>query len=363
MVVSFHQQNNKKMGLHIKSLKRVPLNAEKDYYIYLLDYGWKEPLIDVLYKNFEKLSDLAEESDSVIVKGPRNSHFSDEVFAWHKINGEDAENLLPAILITNRHPARFKDMDTSTHIIMEIKNISDRHIENTTTPTIENNLKIILIPLKKFCSDSNEVLNLIKNLFEDITRHNDLSDFRIAHRVLKGGNAKADAIILEPNPNKNENPFDELIGFLKNTEDRRLLEVPEKSIRNLRDKLVLIDSQISQSIERGINEFETQNYVSSSRILFPAIEEITNKMLQEEGENPDSFRGLSDKLNKLERLGIIELDLVKAINVTERNKILHANYNPRDQELARPSSISALTNLSYLINELIYHSRIKKARS
>ena len=37
-------------------------------------------------------------------------HFSDEVLSWHHFNGDDVENeqLLPAILVTNRHPSEFR---------------------------------------------------------------------------------------------------------------------------------------------------------------------------------------------------------------------------------------------------------------
>ena len=34
----------KQMGLHIHSLGQLPATAERAYYVYLLDYGWHEPL-------------------------------------------------------------------------------------------------------------------------------------------------------------------------------------------------------------------------------------------------------------------------------------------------------------------------------
>ena len=32
------------MGLMVHSLEEIPRNVERNYYIYLLDYGWDEPI-------------------------------------------------------------------------------------------------------------------------------------------------------------------------------------------------------------------------------------------------------------------------------------------------------------------------------
>ena len=32
------------MGLYVHSLGEIPNGAERAYYVYLLDYGWEEPL-------------------------------------------------------------------------------------------------------------------------------------------------------------------------------------------------------------------------------------------------------------------------------------------------------------------------------
>jgi hypothetical protein len=32
------------MGLYVHSLAEIPTGAERSYYLYLLDYGWEEPL-------------------------------------------------------------------------------------------------------------------------------------------------------------------------------------------------------------------------------------------------------------------------------------------------------------------------------
>lgn len=42
------------MGLWIQSLNNIPIATHRDYYIYLLDYGWHEQLGQALMDNYEK---------------------------------------------------------------------------------------------------------------------------------------------------------------------------------------------------------------------------------------------------------------------------------------------------------------------
>jgi hypothetical protein len=174
------------MGLMVHSLEGMPEEHQRDYFIYLLDYGWKEPLSDALHKNFGKMATLASEKKNavVIMRTDAGVHFSDEVLSWHNINGEDAEReqLLPAILVTNRHPAEFRKRTFSDDSEAEV------------------NLKMILFPLKKYCKDTTEVVSLIQKIFSNIKLEKDLDDFNIAMEKRKGiGGAIADSIILEPN--------------------------------------------------------------------------------------------------------------------------------------------------------------------
>ncbi len=61
-------------------------------------------------------------------------------------------------------------------------------------------MKLIIIPFRKFCRTSTEVVELIQKVFEDIKEGKDLSNFSIA-KEMKGGHMRAiaDAVILEPN--------------------------------------------------------------------------------------------------------------------------------------------------------------------
>jgi len=170
------------MGLHVQSLENIPLEAKRDYFIYLLDYGWSEPLGEALMKNYEKMAAIASEHKAVVIRGTHRVHFEDQVLSWHNINGENAEELLPAILITNRHPAKFRESF------------------NPENHAIEDDLKLVLIPLKKMCQTTTDVINVIEKVFNDVKAQKDLDDFRIAKEIKKQpGNALADMIILEPN--------------------------------------------------------------------------------------------------------------------------------------------------------------------
>jgi hypothetical protein len=161
------------MGLMTHSIAEIPIGVQRGYYLYLLDYGWHEPLYEVVQNNFDNMAKLASENDAVIIKG-LGVHFADEVLSWHKINGQNAEDLLPAILITTIHPTSFKEGQI--------------------------NAPLVIIPLRKVCKNSSEVVGLIEKIFNDIKKKKKISDFEITKELNKGkSNALVDAIILQPN--------------------------------------------------------------------------------------------------------------------------------------------------------------------
>ncbi len=167
------------MGLMVHSLGELPLEAKRAYYVYLLDYGWHEPLAEAVYKNFDKMSDLASRRKAVVIRGIVGSHFADEVLSWHHVNGQPSEEIHPAILITTIHPQHFKMMDGEF------------------TPSSD---ELLLIPLKKTCKNSLEVVSLIEKLFKDIADKKGIQDFEVAKELKKGKEgALVDALILQPN--------------------------------------------------------------------------------------------------------------------------------------------------------------------
>lgn len=170
------------MGLTIHSIGELPTEAQRGYYLYLLDYGWEEPLGDAIKANFDKMADLASRHNAVVMQGVAGSHFADEVLSWHHINGQDAEDLLPAILITTRHPSHFRE-----------------GLFSETTKNI-NTAPMILVPIKHQCKTVTDVIDLIHGIFNDIRAGRELQDFRIADEMRAGKNgAIADALVLQPN--------------------------------------------------------------------------------------------------------------------------------------------------------------------
>jgi hypothetical protein len=169
------------MGLYVHSLGEIPAGAERAYYIYLLDDGWKEPLGESVRANLPRMADLASRSNAVVVYGPRGVHFEDEVLSWHRVNGQEAKDILPAILVTTRHPSTFRGL-------FDMKRSKQ-----------ESRDALLLIPLRKVCKSADDVVDLIHRVFEDITDKKQLSKFRAAKRMKRGvAGALVDAVILQP---------------------------------------------------------------------------------------------------------------------------------------------------------------------
>jgi len=169
------------MGLYVHSLGEIPNGAQRAYYVYLLDYGWEEPLGSAVRANLPRMADLASRTDAVVIHGPRGVHFEDDVLSWHRVNGQDAVDILPAILITTRHPSTFRE---SFKILRSDTETADA---------------LLFLPLRKICSSPQEVADLIQRIFEDIKGKKRLPDFQAAKRMRHGvAGALVDAVILQP---------------------------------------------------------------------------------------------------------------------------------------------------------------------
>lgn len=170
------------MGLHVHNLGNLPVESGRDYFVYMLDYGWHEPLSEAIRANFTTMARLASQTQSVVIAGVEAVHFENEVFSWHGINGEPGDDVLPALMITTMHPKYFREN-------------GDRWRENK-----EIDDKLLLIPLKKCCKTTSDVVSLIHRIFSDIRDKKELSDFSVVKEIKKGRfKAMADALILQPN--------------------------------------------------------------------------------------------------------------------------------------------------------------------
>jgi hypothetical protein len=182
------------MGLYIHSLSRLPLGVDADYYLYVLDYGWDEPLGDALRTNFQHIADLAGRHKAVIIAGtnPRafsdemiSVHFDDPQFSWSNINGESGEAILPALMISTIHPQRFRDENQGYRPILSKRGLADE--------------KLIIIPLRDTCKNSTDVMVLIEKIFRDIAEKKPLSGFSVSKEIKADSRGTvSDALILKP---------------------------------------------------------------------------------------------------------------------------------------------------------------------
>lgn len=178
------------MGLMIYSLDHIPLEAQRDYFIYLLDFGWDEPISNIINRNYDNMAKIAADNKAVVIKGTVASHFQSEVLSWHHINGEDAKDLLPALLITNKHPFYFMTSETPFRYKDTDAIKAHKH----------GDMKMILIPFKKVCKTETDVITIVQNVFNDIVQGKDLTNFSIVEKQKSGiGRAIVDSLILQPN--------------------------------------------------------------------------------------------------------------------------------------------------------------------
>lgn len=182
------------MGLYVHSLSRVPVEMGRDYYVYVLDYGWDEPLGETLHLNFRRMADLAAKSEAIVVAGtdPRafaaevlSLHFDDPQFSWSNINGEPGEDILPALMISTIHPRHFLERAPSYRPDVHFRGAADD--------------KLVLIPLRVTCKDASDVAALIERIFRDIAEKKALSNFTVAKSIKADASRSiSDAVILKP---------------------------------------------------------------------------------------------------------------------------------------------------------------------
>lgn len=169
------------MGLYVHSLGELPAEAYRSYYVYLLDYAFEESFGEAVRRNLPRMADRASRSDAVVIHGPRGMHFEDEVLSWHHVNGSSAEDILPAILVTTRHPGTFREVF---------------HPDRRFTAPAD---ALVLIPLRKTCKSPDDVAILIEKLFRDIEAKKDLTEFEVSKEMRRGvGSAVVDALIVQP---------------------------------------------------------------------------------------------------------------------------------------------------------------------
>lgn len=170
------------MGLHVNAVSDIPLSESRDYYLYVLDYyNWDEPISNTLKSNITKIESLCAKNNSVMIRGLPDSHFYSEVLSWMSINGQDPDEILPALMITTVHPKYFIEANN--------KKVSS-----------EINEPLIFIKIRDVCKQPNDVISLIEKIFNDIKDKKEIRDFSITNELRNSkGPRFVDSLILEPN--------------------------------------------------------------------------------------------------------------------------------------------------------------------
>lgn len=151
------------MGLYINHLETVTLSEERSLYIYLLDYGWPDGRWEQIFKrHFMKMANLASDAGAVVIASPRGVHFGNEVLNWHRVGSLDADKVLPGLLITRTHPSYF--VESGSDIAPAKLGLED----------------LLVIPLREFCSDEDEFVRIVEQVFDDLKNGAELRDFAVA---------------------------------------------------------------------------------------------------------------------------------------------------------------------------------------
>lgn len=156
-----------------------------------------------------------------------------------------------------------------------------------------------------------------------------------------------------------DNPMKEVIKALVENEEQGIyFEGSNKEVNLLRKQLT--SQAMSQgnrnSVENAIVLYTRGSYTDAARVFFPSIEAVASQMLSIAGEKSNdhkTFQGLASKLKRLEELKLIPSDLSKAIDIANsRNKVLHGEFEPLEQEYAYPLCVAGIIYLRRILNEL-----------
>lgn len=172
------------MGLKVSTISRLPIDSDRDYFVYFLDYGWDEPYSDALYRNFDNFAEGLSGHKGVVVAGLHRREFADEVLSWHAINGEPAENLLPAILVSGCHPEEFRAA-------------ADSHSWKNEHGGVHRHDGAMLIPLREVCKSPDDVVPVISSILFSIRKKKKVDSFQISQR-LNDKSRPSDMFVLRP---------------------------------------------------------------------------------------------------------------------------------------------------------------------
>jgi hypothetical protein len=147
------------MGLHIHSLSKIPRDLEKDWFLYLLEYGPQEPFTKAMNACFDEMANWASTGNAVVIKGTVPVHFTDEVFSWHQIAGLDGDEVLPAIMISTINPSVFNEFNKAQ---------AKRRYEPSD--------QVVIVPLRDFTENVDQVYSFVRKLLRELSSERRLTD-------------------------------------------------------------------------------------------------------------------------------------------------------------------------------------------
>ncbi len=173
------------MGLKVSTIARLPVAHDRDYFIYFLDYGWDEPLTKAMYDNFERMALFASENRSLVIMGLHRQEFANEVLSWHRVNGEDAKDILPAIMISDCDPRRLSEANS--------------HGMSSREGDVRALQRFLILPLRTICKTPTDVAALLENIADDIRSGRQLTNFSVKKLIDRSSSGLSDMIVLQPN--------------------------------------------------------------------------------------------------------------------------------------------------------------------
>lgn len=177
------------MGLKVTTIARLPEKTGRAFFVYFLDYGWDDDLTRAMYENFDAFAGITAENRSLLISGLNRTEFANEVLSWHHVNSEPADDLLPAIMITDIEPALLIGNDT-----FDFGPMKRRSSSGTTHPE-----RFVLLPLREMCRTSADVTRLLQQIANDLKSGKTLSEFEIQRVKPKNETSVANMVVLQPN--------------------------------------------------------------------------------------------------------------------------------------------------------------------
>jgi len=168
------------MGLHIHTLSKIPDYMDKDWFIYLLEYGPRDPFTAAMNACFDEMAEWSSTGNAVTVKGTTPVHFNDEVLSWHNIGGLDGEDVLPALLISTINPHVFNDFCGPGR------------------EKYKPNDKLVVIPLRKIADNSDQVYAVVRRVLKELQQGTNLSSLEATVAGRGYRQRVVDAVELKP---------------------------------------------------------------------------------------------------------------------------------------------------------------------